>query len=185
MDLKKIKLQSGILIGLIFLAAMSRLLPHPPNFTPIGGMALFGAAWFSRRSLAFFVPLAALWFSNLLLDNVLYSQYYEGFQWFSNPMVFVSFALISLLGFVNLKKLSLGRLFGSSLLASLIFFLVSNFGSWLEYGLYPKTWEGLVACYAAGLPFFLNTVAGDLFYVAFLFGSFAYIRKNYLQPKIA
>lgn len=179
MNSKKIKLQTGVLMGMILLAALSRMLPHPHNFTPIGGMALFGAAWFSRKSLAILVPVAALWISNLLLDNLIYSQYYDGFKWFSNPLVFVSMIFITLFGFTVLKKLSAGRLLGATLTASVIFFVVSNFGSWLEYNAYPKTLAGLGACYVAAIPFFWNTLAGDVFYVAVLFGSFELIRRNY------
>ncbi|RMF28181.1 MAG: hypothetical protein D6765_06380 [Bacteroidetes bacterium] len=167
-----------LVAGLILLAALSRLLPHPYNFTPLGGMALFGAAYFSRRWLGLLVPLAALWVSNLLLDNLLYAQYYEGFVWFSNPFVFLSLAAVVALGWLTLRKVTLPRLIGSSLAASTLFFLISNFGVWLQGLLYPKTLAGLAACYAAALPFFQNTLLGDLFYVGVLFGTYAFLRKR-------
>ena len=180
---KNLTLRPSLIVAFIALAGLSRLLPHPYNFTPIGGMALFGAAYFGRKYLALIVPFVALWISNLLLDNLIYAQYYEGFVWVSNPAVFIAFALIVLVGWGLLKKVTLGRLLGSSLSASAIFFIVSNFGSWLDSGIYPRTWDGLVACYVAAVPFFQNTLAGDLFYVAVLFGSYELVRRTW--PKLA
>lgn len=178
---KKFNLRIGILIALIFAAAMSRLLPHPYNFTPIGAMGLFGAAYFSKRWLAFAVPFAAMWMSDLILDNVIYAQYYEGFQWFGHTWVYLSFALIVLLGFALLRKVKVSNLIVASLSASVIFYLVTNLGVWLSSPMYPQNFIGLMTCYAAGLPFmsmelapplgfFLNGVMGDLFYTGALFG---------------
>jgi len=83
---------------LILVAALSRLLPHPPNFTPIGGMALFGAAYFSKKHLALIIPLVALWISDLILNNVVYGAYYDGFSWMGMPMVYAAFIIIALMG---------------------------------------------------------------------------------------
>ena len=85
---RKLNLRFGIIVALIFLAALSRFLPHPPNFTPVGGMALFGAAYFARKYWAFIIPFLAIWLSNLVIDNIFLAQYYDGFQWFSQPFVF-------------------------------------------------------------------------------------------------
>ncbi|MCB0703713.1 MAG: hypothetical protein KDC34_00320 [Saprospiraceae bacterium] len=165
--------------AMILLAALSRLLPHPPNVAPIGAMALFGAAYLKQKHLALIIPFAALWISNLLLDNLVYGMYYEHFMWFSNPGVFLSFLLIVLLGFGLLKQISAGRIFGASLAASVLFFLVTNFFSWLSYGLYPMNLAGLLACYTAAIPFFWNTLAGDLFFVLVLFGGYEWISSRY------
>ena len=171
---KKLTLRFSVITILILLAAISRLLPHPPNFAPIGGMALFGAAYYTRRVWAYFVPIAAMWLSDLILNNVGYAQYFDGFVWFNPTWMFTfgSFALIVLLGTFTLKKVGVPQLLFSALGASIIFFLVSNFGVWLTSGMYPKSWGGLIACYAAGIPFFQNTVFGDLVYSAVLFGLF-------------
>lgn len=186
---KKINLGIWIMSCMVLLAALSRFLPHPPNFTPIGGMALFGAAYFSRKGLALLIPFIALWLSNLVLDNIVYAQYYDGFVWFSNPMVFLSFAAIVVMGLFTLKKVSTLNILGSSLGASLIFFLVSNFGTWLAGTgmLYTKDFPGLIACYTAGLPFFWNTMAADLFYVGVLFGSWQFMTSRFptLAKKLA
>jgi hypothetical protein len=186
---KKINLSIWIMSCMVLLAALSRFLPHPPNFTPIGGMALFGAAYFSRKGLALLIPFIALWLSNIILDNVVYAQYYDGFVWFSNPMVFVGFGTIVLMGLFTLKKVSTFSILGSSLMASVLFFLVSNFGTWMSGTgmLYTKDLTGLMACYTAGIPFFWNTLAADLFYVGVLFGSWQFLTSRYpsLQGKLA
>ena len=180
---KKITLKFWIVAGMVALAAISRFLPHPPNFTPVTGMALFGAAYFAKKYWAFIIPFVALWFSSLVLDNVVYAQYYDGFQWFSQPWVFVSLILITLLGAGFLKKVSIKNVVGTSLVASTVFFLVTNFGSWQMdiAGIYADDFAGLVACYAAGLPYFLNTIAGDLFYCGVLFGGYELIKQQVPQ----
>lgn len=188
---KTIKLRFGIIASLIFVAALSRLLPHPPNFTPISGMALFGAAHFGRKYMAFLIPLLALWVSSMLLDNIVYAQYYDSFQWFSQPYVFLAIIAIAILGMNMLKKISFGRIIGASLSATVVFFLISNFGVWMSGTTYPMTMSGLIACFAAGVPFlsnsgaehylFLNNLIGDLFYTGVLFGSFELIKKGLPQ----
>lgn len=179
----KIQVKNSILITIIGLAALSRLLPHPPNFTPLGAMAIFGAAYFSKRYLVFLVPLAALWISNLLLDNLLYAklypEFYAGFTWFGNAWTYLGIALIAVLAMITLKKVSVPALFGTSIGASVLFFLVSNFGSWIGSPFYPQNIGGLMASYGAGLPFFWSTLAGDLFFTGVLFGGFYLIRQNY------
>ena len=179
----KIQVKNGILIAIIGLAALSRLLPHPPNFAPIGAMALFGAAYFSKRYLAFLVPFAALWISNLILDNLIYSkmypEMYAGFSWFGNAWTYLGIALIAILGMITLKKVKITTLFGTSIGASVLFFVISNFGAWLASPMYPQTIGGLMASYTAGIPFFWNTLAGDLFYTGLLFGAYHLIQVRF------
>jgi len=159
---------------IVLLAALSRLIPHPANFAPIGGMALFGAAYYSHRYWAYLIPIISMWISDLILNNVVYGQYFDHFVWFYSGSLFTygAFALIVLLGTFTLKKVKPINLGLSALGASVLFFLVSNFGVWFSSGMYPNTAEGLAACYAAGLPFLKNTVLGNLFYSALMFGSF-------------
>lgn len=172
-------LRYALLAGLILLAAVTRILPHPPNVTPIGGMALLGAAYINRKYIAFLIPLLALWLSNLALDNLVYGAYYEGFVWFSQPFVFLAFGLIVVLGWSLLKKVTPLRLLSTSLGASVLFFLVSNLGVWIGDGMYPKTFSGLMMCYTAGLPFFRNTLLGDLFFAGVLFGAFEWLQYRF------
>ncbi|WP_298646560.1 DUF6580 family putative transport protein [uncultured Proteiniphilum sp.] len=164
----------GVVTILILLAALSRLIPHPANFAPIGGMALFGAAYSSRRVWAFAIPVVSMWISDLILNNVVYGAYFDRFAWFYDGAWFTysAFILIALMGIFTLRKIKVPNLVFSALGASVIFFLVSNFGVWFSGTMYPKDFSGLMACYTAGIPFFKNTVMGDLFYTALLFGAF-------------
>ncbi|HBG41919.1 MAG TPA: hypothetical protein DDZ96_01005 [Porphyromonadaceae bacterium] len=170
----KIILRFSVITVLILLAALSRLIPHPANFAPIGGMALFGAAYYSKRYWAFIIPIVTMWISDLILNNVVYGEFFDGFVWFYDGAWFTygAFALIVLMGTFTLKKVRIPNLLFSALGASVIFFVVSNFGVWFSGTMYPKDFGGLMACYTAGVPFFKNTVLGDLFYTAVLFGAF-------------
>ncbi|SRR5690554_962614 len=170
----KIVLRFSVITLLILLAALSRLIPHPANFAPIGGMALFGAAYYSRRVWAFVIPIVTMWISDLILNNVVYGAYFDGFVWFYDGAWFTygAFILIALMGMVTLRQIKVANLLFSALGASVIFFLVSNFGVWFSGTMYPKDFGGLIACYTAGIPFFKNTVMGDLFYTGILFGAF-------------
>lgn len=173
-----------IALILIIIAALTRLLPHPPNFTPIGAIGLFGAAYFERRWLALVVPFSALFLSDLLLNNVIYSNFYPGFTWITSWWVYAAFALVMAIGWIILRqKASPQRIISASLTASVLFFLVSNAGVWAESVMYPKNIAGLMACYAAGLPFLGNTVMGDLVFSAVLFGGFAWVTR-YVPVKI-
>ena len=174
MDNKKLTLRFSVITVMILLAALSRLLPHPPNFTPIGGMALFGAAYYTRKGWAYLVPIVAMWISDLVLNNAVYAEYFDRFVWFHSGSLFTygAFVLIVLMGTFTLRKVRVPQLLFSALGASILFFVVSNFGVWFSTTMYPKTVAGLVACYTAGIPFFKNTVLGDLVYSAALFGLF-------------
>ena len=124
-------------------------------------MALFSGAYLGRRALAFVAPLAAM----LLSDAVL--GFYSGF-W----ITYLAVALIALLGSVVLQKRNPLRIGLTAVAGSVIFFVVSNFGTFALSGMYPHTVAGLGACYVAAIPFFQNTLAGDLFYATLLFGGF-------------
>jgi hypothetical protein len=150
------------LLSAIAAAAALRLVPHPPNLSPIDAMALFGGAYLGRRWLALIAPLGAL----LLSDAVL--GFYPGMEF-----QYLSVALIVLLGAVALSRATVLRIGTAAIAGSVLFFAVTNFGTWLTSGMYPHNFAGLGACYAAAIPFFQNTLAGDLFYSALLFGGFA------------
>jgi hypothetical protein len=166
-------------IALVFLAALTRLLPHPDNFTPIGAMALFGAAYFSRQALTLAVPFIALFVSDLVLNNVIYRQYYPEFTLITSWWIYAAFGLVMLAGWLLLRQnVSPTRVVAASLTASAIFFLVTNFSVWAESAMYPKTPAGLMACYTAGLPFLKNTVLGDLFFSAALFGVYEWAARR-------
>lgn len=176
-----------IIIGFIVFAALARLLPHAYNFTPVGAIALFGAAYFTNKKWALIVPLTALFISDLLLNNIMYAAYYEGFAWVTSGFLYLygSFALVVILGYYLLKKITVGRVLGGAIGASLIFFIVSNFGVWISSPMYPLSIEGLIACYTAAIPFFHNTLAGNLVYSAALFGAFEWLRYRYPSIQLA
>jgi prepilin signal peptidase PulO-like enzyme (type II secretory pathway) len=170
----KLNLRLGVLALIVLAAAMSRLLPHPPNATAVGAMALFGGAYFSQRWQSVLVPLVAMWLSDLVLNNVVYKAYNPNFTFFTEGSILIygSIALIAVLGWTLLKKVKMLNVIGASLLGSVAFFLISNFGVWLYSTMYPQSIAGLMTCYAAGLPFLMNTVLGDMVWCAVLFGGF-------------
>ena len=163
-----------VIAGFIFIAALSRILPHPPNFAPIVGMSLFGAAYMSNKKWAFAMPLIAMFLSDLIINNTIYASYYGSFKLFTEDFFWVYLPIIAIvgLGFILFKKVSTTRVLAGSLTASVLFFIVSNLGVWISSALYPPTIEGLMACYTAALPFFQNALLGDLFYAGIMFGAF-------------
>jgi len=166
-----------VVLGLIVAAAASRLLPHPPNFVPVGAMALFGAAALPKRWLAFAVPLVAFYLSDLVLNNVVYAAYYEGFQWGMSWFTAGAILLMVALGTGMLRNLpfSWSRIGGAAIGATMIFFLVTNFGVWAGGAMYPKTFAGLLAAFGAGLPFLLNSLLANLVFSGILFGAARYL----------
>jgi hypothetical protein len=155
------------LVGIVVLAAVMRIIPHPPNFTPISAMALFGGAYFPNTIVAFIVPLAAMSLSDLFLG---------GFD-ATMPFIYGSFAVSVCLGLWIRRRPSVLRVGAAALISSILFFVISNFGVWLVGGLYPRTMEGLLACYVAAVPFFRHTLLGDLLYTSVLFGGFAFMQR--------
>ncbi len=167
-----------LLVGMIVLAALSRLLPHPPNFSPVEAIALFGGAYFAKRSAAIWVPLLAMFISDLALGLVNGGIYAEYFLSAGFGLVYLCIALSTVVGFALRGRVTVFRVAGYSLVGSLLFFMVTNFGVWLGSAMYPQTGAGLVSAYLAGIPFFQNTVLGTLFYSLVLFGSFALLRRR-------
>jgi hypothetical protein len=101
----------------------------------------------------------------LLSDAIL--GFYSG-VW----MTYLAVAAVVLIGVLALARRSVVRIGLAAVASSVIFFLISNFGTWMLSGMYAHTAAGLATCYVAAIPFFQNTVAGDLFYVTLLFGGF-------------
>lgn len=156
------------LASFILLASLTRLIPHPPNFSPVAAVALFGGAHFTRRTEAFIVPLVALFIGDIFIGlHVLM------------PVVYGSFVLIVLLGIWVSTRLTPLTLAGAALTGSVLFFLITNFAVWAAFTTYPHTPSGLLAAYVAGLPYFMNTLLGAMFYTAILFGGFALAARRY------
>lgn len=147
-----------MLIATIVVVALTRLLPHPPNFSPVIAVALFGGAALLDRKLAFTVPLAAMFIADLFIG-------------FHNTMVFVYLAmgLVVVIGCVVGKNRKPAVLAGAALGGALAFFVISNVGVWWLGGMYTYNVEGLLTCFAAALPFFHNTLLATALYSVVLF----------------
>ena len=161
------KPRAVLLLAIVFGAAALRLLPHPYNFTPIGALALFGGAHLSEKRWAFLIPLAALFLSDAVI----------GFH-AQMPLVYGVFALMVCMGFALRERRTPLPVAGMAAAASILFFVVTNLGVWTFDGLYPMTFQGLVGCYVAAIPFFQNSLLGNLFYAAVLFGGFALAERK-------
>lgn len=167
------------------IASLLRFIPIAPNFAPLGAMALFGAAYFGNKGWGLLVALLAWFASDLILNNFVYPS--DGFTVFTffGFFSYLSVILIYGWGALMLRKMTGPRMIAGSLGASMIFFVVSNFGVWAEGFMYPLTLEGLMTCYTAGVPFFKNTLAGDLFYSGVLFLLYErYLRSQLMTKKV-
>jgi len=177
---------------IIIIAVLIRLFPHPPNFAPIAAMALFGGTYLNKKY------SIAIVFGTLILSDYLllyinpfssqllnFSKIYSPAAMFHSTTIFVygSFLLVALLGVWLRSHKSFKNILTASLSSSILFFLVTNFGVWAQ-GAYGGDITGLWQSYVMGIPFFKNTVVGDLFYVGLFFGSFEIVssilkEKNY------
>jgi hypothetical protein len=174
----KIIIPSFLFIAIvIFIAALSRILPHPPNFTPIAAIALFGGSCFKNKKMGFIISLLAMFVSDLII----------GFH-NTMPYVYVSFILISLIGNQMQSNKKPENIIFYSLISSLLFFMLTNFGVWASGG-FEAGMNGLLNTYLIAIPFyessvfgsfFLNTILGDLFYCGILFGSFQVVKNKFL-----
>lgn len=155
-----------ILLGVVF-----RLLPHLPNFSPITALALFGGAKLGKRY-GLLVPFIAMVLSDYLLSNI---NHYPMFH-STTLYVWGSFGISGLIG-VWLKRRATARwIIWGTILASLQFFIITNFGVWAS-GYYPQDLNGLLDSYAQAIPFFRMTFLGDLFYTTLFFGGYVLIYR--------
>ncbi len=163
-----------IFIGLLIIFGITfRFLPHPPNFAPIAAIGLF-SGYFIKNKKALIVPLLAMLISDLFIG--LYDQKIM-------VSVYLSFGLIALIGYLSQKNLGTSTIIGNSLIGSLIFFGLTNLAVWKFSGIYAQNLEGLSQCYYLALPFFRNTIAGDLFFTGVFFGAWQ-LARNYFNFKL-
>lgn len=160
--------KSKIMIGVVFVMsvamALSRVIPHPANFTPITALALAAGAYFGNRWFALLAPLFALFISDLILG------FYPG-------MIFnyLAMASVTILGSQLKQSQTSIRIAGFTFTGTTLFFIVSNFGVWIAAEIYPKTLDGFIACYINAIPFYGYSLIGDLFYASVVFGSYKYL----------
>jgi hypothetical protein len=151
-----------IAVSIIILAAATRLVKHPFNFTPIAAMALFGGCYL-RKKWGIALPLAAM----------LVSDYFIGFyDWQVMISVYLSVALAFFIGWYLSKRLKWYSVVFASLASSVSFFIITNFAVWAFFNWYPHTLAGLLNCFTLALPFFRNTLLGDLCYSGIIFGAY-------------
>lgn len=156
--------------AIILLAVIARLIPHPPNFAPIGGLALFSGSHFKKK-IVLLIPLTAMFLSDIFL----------GFHK-TIPYVYVSFIIIALIGGL-IKNSKWQSLLKASLISSVLFFLITNFGVWATGSMYQKNLGGLMQCYGFGVPFFRNTLISDLFYTFSFFYGYKFL-SNFIFKKL-
>ena len=157
--MKKERNKNILVASIIILAILSRLVPHPPNFAPITGIALFSSKKLNNKLFSVFLPIIPLFISDLFIGIS-----------FINIFVYLSFIIIYFLGTIS-PKVDIKVVFSSSV----IFFILTNLGVW--YLGYPKNIEGLITCFTLAIPFFINTILGDLFYSFILFRSYKTVKK--------
>lgn len=175
----------------LIIVAFARLVDHPFNFTPLAAMALFGVYYMKNKWFAFLLPLLAIMFSDVLVNLFVQNEHTGLWEYFLNPTAYVVYGSLMLVGSLGLlmKNTKATSIVGFSILGSLLFYLVTNTAAWItDFGnLYSNDLSGLVQSLWAGIPFynneitgsfFLNQLAGDLFFNALLFGSYALASKR-------
>jgi hypothetical protein len=167
-----------VVLSVIVIAALLRLLPHWPNFTPIAAMALFAGTYIDKKQYAFAIPIAAMFLSDLFIG--LHSNM---------PAVYISFTITVLVGMAIRRRVNAGTVFLAAIGSSVIFFLITNFSAWLASPIYPQNFVGLMESYLAGLAFFrdqshgfsflLNDMLGTLFFSAVFYGAFYLVEMRF------
>lgn len=160
------KLEFAIAIIFVLVGVSLRLLPHPPNFAPIAAIALFGGVYLSRKT-ALILLIAIMMISDIFIGS--YGIKLMAF-------VYASFLICVFLGFWLKKHKKWQTILGSSILSGIIFFILTNFAVWIFTPLYAKTFSGMIQSYVMALPFFRNTLLGNIFYVGAFFGSYEIVR---------
>ena len=164
-----VNLITAILI--ILFAALSRIIPHPANFAPIAAIALFSGAYLNKKY-ACVIPIAAMLLSDIILG------FHSGMIW-----VYGSFVIIAFMGLWLKNNKKLLRIAGTTIASSVLFFVVTNFGVWTG-GMYGYTFNGLIECYTMAIPFFRNSVAGDVLYVAVMFGLYELVTRYVFRTSV-
>lgn len=164
---KKEKILEFFVALLFILVGISlRLIPHAPNFAPIAAIALFGGVYFSKK-IALVLPVLAM----------LISDAFIGFYDFKiMAAVYGSFLLSVVLGFWLKNHKKWHTVAGAAILSSVLFFLITNFAVWAFSPWYAKTFSGIIQSYVMALPFFRNSLLGDLFYTSVFFGAYEIVR---------
>jgi hypothetical protein len=149
------------------------------NFSAVGAIALFGAAYFNSNSKSFSFPLLTLFLSDLILSLTVYKSYNSGFLYEGWYLVYGAFALMVLVGKVILKKVNVFSVLLATIATVLIHWIVTDFGVWYGSAVYPQTLAGFGAVLLAAIPFEVRFLDGTLGYSAIMFGLFEYLKVRY------
>ena len=176
------KLQLLFSALIILLIAGSRLIPHTENFVPVFAMILFAAVHFKNKFQAIAISIGALWLSDLYINNWgRYAEYHTEFILFASPFNYLAYILIALLSVQFFKNtITIKKVLGSSIGVGVVFFIISNFGVWVSGSLYPMTFDGLITCYIAAIPFFRSTLTSNILFSFVLFGGY-YALQNQVR----
>lgn len=173
-------------VGLWRIISTTGELTEWANFSPIGALALFGGCYFMNRTKSYTFPLLILLLSDLVLMQTVYLEYRSGILYENWYWTYGSFAVMVLLGEVLLKKVSFKSVIMASFAAAFAHFVISNFGVWFWGGTnlftgmpYTRDWSGLLNCYMAAIPYFKNTLLGNLIFGALLFGGFELAKMKF------
>ena len=162
-----------LICAIIFLVSLTRIFPHPPNFTPILALAIFGGAYLPNRITAISLPIISMFISDLIIG--FHSQIFT---------VYATIILLSILGHLmktkNFKNFAITGFTGS-----LIFFIITNFSVWLGGNLYPLTIDGIIQCYIMAIPFFHNTLISTILFLTILFFGYSFAEKKISNLKIS
>ena len=162
-----------LIISIIFLVSLTRIFPHPPNFTPILALAIFGGAYLPNRITAISLPIISMFISDLIIG--FHSQIFS---------IYATIILLSILGHLmktkNFKNFAITGFTGS-----LIFFIITNFSVWLGGSLYPLTIDGIIQCYIMAIPFFHNTLISTMLFLTILFFGYTFAEKKISNLKIS
>jgi hypothetical protein len=174
---------------LILAAAFTRLIPHAPNFTAVGAIAIFGGSVIKDKKLAFILPLLALLLSDVCLQ---FFTSTKGFYGTTQYFVYAAFIIITGLSML-MRRRSVANIALAAIWSGVIFFVISNLGVWLSSSFYPKSFAGLSACFAAAIPFYknelfgnflLNSIMGNAFYAALMFSVYSVMERKEIHQKV-
>ena len=164
---KQSMIRFSIILLMMLLAAFTRLIPHPMNFTAVLAIALFGGAKFRSSSLAIVLPLVVM----------LITDFFIGFYSLM-PVVYSCIAITAIVGKYVGRTNRPAYIVIASIVCSLFFFLVTNAAVWYNNPMYATNLSGLMKCYDIAIPFFRNQIFGDLFFNFMLFGSYKLVKTK-------
>ena len=138
--------------------ALGRLIPHPPNFTPILAAAIYTPYIINDKWIAMLIPLFAMFIADIIIGFHPYMLWVYGAIGISTLLSYWSMRF-------GKKYIQLGVM---TLVSSILFFIITNFAVWLIWDYYPKTIDGLLLCYSMAIPFFQNTIYGTVIYISLI-----------------